>query len=88
MPVESSVNRFVRVAVRGRTLIFLAVADVLLFLIANIAYGPGNDHGFRLVLSNVTWFLFLIGALLLIALAVAVLVQAGVRRARRPASTH
>jgi hypothetical protein len=88
MPVESSVNRFLRGAVRGRTLIFLAVADVLLFLIANIAYGPGHDHGFRLVVSNVTWALFLIGALLLIALSVAVLVQAGVRRARRPASTH
>jgi hypothetical protein len=88
MPVESSVNRLVRVVVRGRTLIFLAVADVLLFLIANIAYGPGNDHGFRLGVSNVTWALFLIGALLLIALGIAVLVQAGVRRTRRPASTH
>ena len=88
MPVESSVNRFVRVVVRGRTLIFLAVADVLLFLIANIAYGPGHDHGFRLVLSNVTWALFLIGALLLIGLAIAVLVQAGVRRTRRQAATH
>jgi hypothetical protein len=67
---------------------FLAIADVLLFVIANVAYGPGHEHGFRLVVSNVTWALFLIGALLLVALAIAVLVQAGLRRARRPATTH
>jgi hypothetical protein len=88
MPVESSVNRFMRVVVRGRTLMFIAIADVVLFVIANVAYGPGHDHGLRLVVSNVTWVLFLIGAVLLIALAITALVQAGVHRARRPAPTR
>jgi hypothetical protein len=88
MPTESSASQFLRAVVRGRTLLVLAAVDVLLFVIANVAYGPGHEHGLRLVVSNVTWALFLIGALLLIALALAVLVQAALRRTRRPASTH
>lgn len=87
MPIESSTKRFGRVVVRGRTLIVLAVADVLLFVVAAIANGPGNQHGLRLVASNVVWALFLIGCVLLIALAVTVLVQSVVRRAKRPAPT-
>lgn len=87
MPIESSTKRFGRVVVRGRTLIVLAVADVLLFVVAAIANGPGNQHGLRLVASNVVWALFLIGCVLLIALAVTVLVQFVVRRAKRPAPT-
>ena len=55
MPIESSIHRLARVVVRGRTLIVLAVADVLLFMVADIANGPGNQHGFRLVVSNVVW---------------------------------
>ncbi len=85
MPVESSVKRLTRVVVRGRTSIVLAVGDVLLFVVAAIANGPGNQHGFRLVVSNGVWALFLIGCVLLIALTVAVLVQSVVRRAKRPA---
>ena len=87
MPIESSIKRWARAVVRGRTLIVLAVADVLLFVVAAIANGPGHQHGFRLVVSNVVWALFLIGCVLLIASAVTVLVQLVVRRANRPAPT-
>ncbi len=87
MPFESSIKRLGRVVVRGRTLIVLAVADVLLFVVAAFANGPGNQHGLRLVVSNVVWALFLIGCVLLIALAVTVLVQSVMRRAKRPAPT-
>lgn len=87
MPIESSIKSFAQVVVRGRTLIVLAVADVLLFVVAAIANGSGDQHGFRLVLSNGVWALFLIGCVLLIALAVTVLVQSVVRRAKRPAPT-
>jgi hypothetical protein len=61
MPNESSVTRFDKVF-RGRNLIKLAVVDVVLFLIANIAYGGGNQHGLRNNVSNATWALFLIGS--------------------------
>ncbi len=87
MPIESSIKRFARMAVTGRALIILAVAQVLLFVVAAIANGPGNQHGFRLVVSNVVWALFLIGCVLLIALTVTVLAQSVVRRAKRPAPT-
>jgi hypothetical protein len=68
-------------------LLVLAVADVLLFVVAAVANGPGNQHGLRLVVSNVVWALFLIGCVLLIALAITVLVQSVVRRAKRTVST-
>ena len=87
MPIESTIKRFTRVVVRGRTLIVLAVTDVLLFVLADIANGPGNQHGFRVVVFNGVWALFLIGCVLLIALAVTILVQSVVRRAKRPAPT-
>ncbi len=86
MPNESSVSKFDQV-VRGRSLIILAVADVVLFIVANVAYGPGHEHGLRMALSNVAWVLFLVGCILLIALAVTVLVQSVVRRAKRSAPT-
>jgi hypothetical protein len=87
MSNESSIHRFARVVVRGRAVLLLAVADVLLFVVAAIANGPGNQHGFRLAVSNAVWALFLIGCVLLIALAITVLVQSVVRRARRTVST-
>jgi formate-dependent nitrite reductase membrane component NrfD len=87
MPIESSIKRFTRVVVRGWTLIVLAAACVLLFVVADIANGPDNQHGLRLVVSNGVWALFLIGCVLLIALAVTVLVQSVVRRAKRTAPT-
>lgn len=88
MTIESSIKRLTRVVVRGRTLIVLAVADVLLFVAANVAYGPGNQHGFRLGVSNGVWALFLIGCALLIASAVAVIVQSVVGHVKRPVPTR
>jgi len=83
MPSESSVSRFAKVVVRGRSLIFLAVADVVLFLIANVAYGGGDQHGLRIAVSNVAWVLFLLGVLLLIVLGIIALGQLIWRAVRR-----
>jgi hypothetical protein len=82
MPNESSVTTFDKVF-RGRTLIKLAVVDVVLFLIANVAYGGGNQHGLRNNVSNVTWALFLIGFLLLIVSGIVCLAQVMLRRRAR-----
>jgi hypothetical protein len=79
---ESSVSRFDQV-VRGRNLIILAVADVVLFLVANIAYGGGHQHGLRNGVSNVTWVLFLVGFLLLVVLGIVTLAQLIWRRSQR-----
>ncbi len=68
--------------VRGRNLIILAVSDIVLFLIANVAYGGGNQHGLRNNVSNVTWALFLIGFFLLILFGIAYLAQVIRRRAK------
>jgi hypothetical protein len=68
--------------VTGRNLIILAVSDVVLFLIANIAYGGGNQHGLRNNVSNVTWAVFLIGFILLILFGIAYLAQLIRRRAK------
>ena len=87
MSIESSIHRLARAVVRGRTLLVLAVADVLLFVVAAVANGPGNQHGFRLIVSNLVWALFLIGCVLLIALAITVLVRSVVRRAKQTVST-
>jgi hypothetical protein len=81
---ESSVTKFDQV-VRGRNLIILAAADVVLFLIANIAYGGGNQHGLRNGVSNVAWVLFLVGFLLLIVLGIACLTQVIRRRVKAQA---
>ena len=82
MSNESSVTRFDGVF-RGRNLIKLAVIDVVLFLIANIAYGAGNQHGLRNNVSNVTWALFLIGFLLLIVSGIICLARVMLRRRAR-----
>jgi len=82
MPSQSPVSRFAQVVVRGRSLIFLAVADVVLFLIANIAYGGGDQHGLRNAVSSVTWVLFLLGVVLLIVLGLIALGQLILRRGR------
>lgn len=81
---ESSVPKFDQV-VRGRNLIILAATDVVLFLIANIAYGGGNQHGLRDGVSNVAWVLFLIGFLLLIVSGIACLAQVIRRRVKAQA---
>lgn len=81
---ESAVTKFDQV-VRGRNLIILAVTDVVLFLIANIAYGAGHQHGLRNGVSNVAWVLFLVGFLLLIVMGVASLAQLIRRRVKAQA---
>jgi hypothetical protein len=68
--------------VTGRNLVILAVSDIVLFLIANIAYGGGNQHGLRNNVSNVTWAVFLIGFFLLILFGIAYLAQVIRRRAK------
>ena len=77
---EALISRFDQV-VRGRNLIVLAIADVVFFVVANVAYGPGHQHGLRMALSNVTWVLFLVGFLLLIVLVILSLAQVVRRRA-------
>ncbi len=78
---ESSVSKIDQV-VTGRNLIILAIADVVLFVVANVAYGPGNEHGVRMALSNTAWVLFLVGFLLLIVLGIVGLAQVIRRRAK------
>lgn len=78
---EVSGSKFHRL-VRGRNLIVLAVADVVLFLVANIVYGSGHQHGLRNGVSNVAWVLFLVGFLLLIVLGIIALAQLIRRRAQ------
>ena len=80
---ESSVSKIDQV-VTWRNLIILAIADVVLFVVANVAYGPGNEHGLRMALSNVAWVLFLVGFLLLILLGIVGLAQV----IRRHAKAH
>ena len=82
MPSESSASRFLQVVVRGRSLIYLAVADAVLFLIANVAYGGGDQHGLRNAVSNVTWVLFLLGVVLLILFGLIALGQLILRRGK------
>ncbi len=81
MSNEALISRFEQV-VRGRNLIILAIADVVLFIVANVAYGPGHEHGLRMALSNVTWVLFLVGLFLLIVLVILSVAQVVRRRAR------
>ena len=76
--------RFAQVVLRGRTLIILVVIDVVLFLVANVANGSGHQHGFRNAVSNVTFALFLIGFVILVVLAIAVLVRSTLRRRSKP----
>ena len=68
--------------VRGRNLIIIAVSDIVLFLIANIAYGGGNQHGLRNNVSNVAWAVFLVGFFLLILFGIAYIAQVIRRRAK------
>jgi uncharacterized membrane protein YqgA involved in biofilm formation len=68
--------------VKGRNLIILAVTDIVLFLIANVAYGGGNQHGLRNDVSNVTWAVFLVGFFLLILFGIASIARVIRRRAK------
>ena len=71
--------------VKGRNLIILAVTDIVLFLIANVAYGGGNQHGLRNDVSNVTWAVFLVGFFLLILFGIAAMARAIRRRVKAQA---
>jgi hypothetical protein len=62
-----------------RNLIALAVLDAVLFLLANIT---SKSHSHPGTLSNVFWYAFLIGVLLLIVLGLATLFQARRSQAR------
>jgi hypothetical protein len=68
--------------VKGRNLIILGVLDIVLFIVANVAYGGGNQHGLRNNLSNVAWAVFLVGFFLLVALGIASIARAVRRRAK------
>jgi len=68
--------------VRGRNLIILGVVDIVLFIVANIAYGGGNQHGLRNDLSNAAWAVFLVGFFVLVALGLASIARAIRRRAK------
>jgi hypothetical protein len=84
MRKQSSVSRFDQIAT-GRNLILLAVADVVLFVVANVAYGAGHQHGLRNNVSNVAWVLFLVGFLVLIVLMIVALAQLVRRHGRAQA---
>jgi uncharacterized membrane protein len=62
-----------------QTLLSLAGADVLLFLFANVT---SKSHGHPGTVSNVFWYVFLFGVVLLIVLGIVALIQ---RRRPRPA---
>jgi hypothetical protein len=81
---NESVTKFERV-VRGRNLLILAATDVVLFLVANVAYGAGNQHGLRNGVSNLAWALFLVGFLLLIVSGIGCLAQVIGRRVKAQA---
>ena len=59
-----------------RNLISLAVLDAVLFLVANIT---SKSHSHPGTLSNIFWYAFLIGVVLLIVLVILALIQS-----RRP----
>ncbi len=70
------VSRYVQLAGRGRSLLVAVAVEVVLFIIANVTYGNGNDkHGAMRTVSNVVWAIFLIGFVVMIVLALTALVQ-------------
>jgi energy-converting hydrogenase Eha subunit G len=78
-----SSSRFVQLIGRGRTLLIVAVTEVVLFVIANITYGNGKDnHGAMRTLSNVVWAIFLVGFLVLIVVAIVTVARLIMNRAK------
>jgi hypothetical protein len=57
---------------KRRNLIYLFVTDAVLFLLANVTGGSHKHPG---TVSNIFWFAFLAGVVLLIVLGVASLIQ-------------
>ncbi len=68
-------------AMRVRDAVALAVADVVLFVIADVTAKNGSHPG---TVSNIAFVAFLVGLLLLIALGAAALIRRR-RTATRPA---
>jgi choline-glycine betaine transporter len=66
-------------AINRRTLIVLAVVDVLLFVLANVTIKNDKTPG---TVSDVFWITFLIGVALLIVLGVVTVIKS--RRAPAP----
>jgi hypothetical protein len=62
-----------------RTLIALAIADVVLFVIANVTANSSSSPG---TVSNVAWVLCLLGFFSLVVLAVLALAQSRRSRSR------
>jgi hypothetical protein len=62
---------------RGRTLLTVVAVDVVLFIVANVTYGMGNNdkHGAMRTVSNVVWAIFLVGFFVMILVAITALVQ-------------
>jgi|HubBroStandDraft_1064217.scaffolds.fasta_scaffold456714_1 hypothetical protein len=80
----SVASRFAQQVGRGRSLIIVAVTEVVLFVVANVTYGSGNDkHGAMRTLSNVVWAIFLVGFVVLIVFAIASLIRVIARRGRQ-----
>jgi hypothetical protein len=81
---SSMASRFTQQVGRGRSLIIVAATEVVLFVIANVTYGSGNDkHGAMRTVSNVVWAIFLVGFVVLIVFAVASLIRVIARRGRQ-----
>ena len=78
---SSMASRLTQQVGRGRSLIIVAATEVVLFVVANVTYGNGNDkHGAMRTLSNVAWAIFLVGFVVLIVFAIASLVRMIARR--------
>ena len=58
-----------------RTMIVLLVLDVVLFAASGIPAIKHAKHGWKLVVGDICWFGFLIGALALLAVALVTLVR-------------
>jgi protein-S-isoprenylcysteine O-methyltransferase Ste14 len=67
------------VVLSRRNLNYLAVADVVVFVLSNVTSKSNSHPG---TVSNVLWIVFLLGVLLLIVLAVVARVQSRRRPAR------
>ena len=57
---------------KRRNLIYLFAADAVLFLLANVTGGSNKHPG---TVSNIFWFAFLAGVVLLIVLGIVALIQ-------------
>ncbi len=80
----SMASKFTQQAGRGRSLIIVALAEVVLFVVANVTYGSGTDkHGAMRTVSNVLWVFFLVGFVVLAVFAIANLIRVVARRGGR-----